>query len=67
MTIAEKLRRCTDSQLAALILELKGKIVKVEQAAKEPMTPVVMERILQKPFIPEEVLVQLGAYEDAKP
>lgn len=55
MTIAEKLRICTDEQLSRLLTELWEAIIAVEMETGQDITPDVLLTLLQKPFVPNSV------------
>lgn len=55
MTIAEKIRQCTDVQLSRLLTELWESIIAVEMQTGKDITPKELLKLLQKPFVPDSV------------
>ena len=67
MTLAEKIRQCTDEQLSRLLTELWETIIAVEMETGKDITSDVLLTLLQKPFVPNSVKTWLEDLDDEKP
>lgn len=55
MTVAEKIRQCTDEQLSRLLTEIHEALIAVECETNRDIGPKEMLKLLQKPFVPDAV------------
>lgn len=67
MTVAEKIRQCTDEQLSRLLTELHEALIAVECETNHDINPKKLLKLLQKPFVPDVMHKWLDDLENEKP